>query len=542
MYILGINGGVRAGYQDVSSVLLKDGEVVYAIAEERLNRKKHSSGQLPNLGIKEALSFANIKIQDVAYLATHGSTWGQAYEVVLKEYFEYTFGYCPKIVRIHHHIAHAASAYYGSGFDKAMVLTMDASGDGISMQKAIGNKGKLEVLEQIPRTNSLGIFYSIMTQFCGFTRDTDEYKLMGLAPYGREGLINLDEVLAVNQDSFTLNESFLKEMSPGAPQGSRQQAAFSAKLIKLLGPPKMPFQVMTQHYQDIAASTQVKLNEAIVNTVREFHKSTGLRKLCLAGGVALNCETNKHLMNLNFIDELFVQPASGDDGISLGAAWYVSNEMGFAPVTSKNYYLGNSYTDIAIQDYLDLMNVNYKKNENVADRAAKLVGEDKVVAWFQGRDEFGPRALGARSILGNPCHPEMKALMNAKIKFREGFRPFCPSVLAEDAKLHFEGQGSLSPYMTVNYEVKDPAKTPSITHVNNTARIQTVEQNENPLFYEYLRNLKKEIGVGMSINTSFNRNQEPMIHNPIEAVSAFYGSGMDALVIGNFILEKTNTR
>jgi carbamoyltransferase len=542
MFILGINGGVRAGYQDVSTVLLKDGAVVYAIAEERLNRKKHSAGQLPMLGIKEALKFANIQIQDVAFLATHGSTWGEAYEKVLKEYFEYSFGFCPKIVRIHHHLAHAASAYYGSSFDQAMVLTMDASGDGISMQKTIGKNGKLEIIEQISRDNSLGIFYSIMTQFCGFTRDTDEYKLMGLAPYGREGFIDLDEILAVEKEGFRLNESFLKEMVPGAPQGSRQQVAFSRKLIELLGPAKLPFEAMTQHYQDVAASAQAKLNEAIVNTVTKFHKSTGLRKLCLAGGVALNCETNKHLMNLDFIDEIFVQPASGDDGISLGAAWYVSSEMGVPPVPSKNYYLGNAYSDTEIKGYLDLMGLTYKTENDVAAKAAQLVSEDKVVAWFQGRDEFGPRALGARSILGNPCHPEMKALMNAKIKFREGFRPFCPSVLAEDASLHFTGKEKASPYMTINYDVIDAKRTPSIVHVNNTARIQTVAQADNPMFYAYLQNLKQNIGVGMSINTSFNRNQEPMIHNPIEAVSSFYGSGMDALVIGSFILEKANKR
>lgn len=538
MYILGINGGVRAGYQDVSTVLVQDGQVIYAIGEERLNRKKHSAGQLPYLGIKEALKFANIAIQDIDYLATHGSTWGEQYEAVLEEYMRYHFGHCPKIVRVHHHMAHAASAYYGSGFDEAMILTMDASGDGIAIQKAKGKAGKIEILEQIPRTNSLGIFYSMMTQFCGFTRDTDEYKLMGLAPYGNPSKINLDEILEVTNKGFKTNPDFLKSLQPGAPQGSRQQAAYSEKLIQLLGQPRLPSTPFSDYYQDVAAASQQKLEEVILATVRSLHEETGLRRLCLAGGVALNCEVNQHLMNLDFIDEIFVQPASGDDGISLGAAWLVSEEMGRKAIPSSNYYMGNAYSNDELQAYFELTGVQAKAINNPAQQAAELVGRDKVVAWFQGRDEFGPRALGARSILANPRHPEMKQIINKKIKFREGFRPFCPSVLEEDAMAYFDGKQAVAPYMTINYQVKAGHDIPSITHVNNTARIQTVNREQNPLYYAYLRELKEKIGVGMSINTSFNRNQEPMIHNPIEAISAFYGSGMDAMLIGDFLLEK----
>lgn len=538
MYILGINGGVRAGYQDVSAVLLKDGEVIYAIAEDRLNRRKHSAGQLPFLSIKEALKYANISMKDIAYVATHGSTWGEEYEKVLKEYLRYSFGHSPKIVRIHHHLAHAASAYYGSDFDNAMILTMDASGDGISMQKAIGKDGKIEIVEQKSRTNSLGIFYSIMSQFCGFTRDTDEYKLMGLAPYGDANKVDLSEVLSVSDNTFELNNAFLKEIKAGAPQGSRQQAAFSPKLVQLLGEPRIRVNELTQKYKNVAASAQNMLNEAIIATVTKFHQETGLRKICLAGGVALNCETNRHLMNLDFIDELFVQPASGDDGISLGAAWFVSNEMGVAPIPARNYYLGNNYNNDQIKQQLDLMGLSYKAISDVGECAANLVAQDKVVAWFQGRDEFGPRALGARSILANPRKTEMKQILNQKIKFREGFRPFCPSVLEEDAQMHFTGKKVCSPYMTVNYEVIDERQMPSISHVNKTARIQTVNQKDNTLFYGYLQELKKKIGVGVSINSSFNRNQEPVIHSPIDAVSAFYGSGIDALLIGGFLLQK----
>ena len=538
MYILGINGGVRAGYQDVSTVLVQDGRVIYAINEERLNRKKHSAGQLPYLGIIEALKFANIAIEDIDYLATHGSTWGEQYEDVLKEYMRYQFGHCPKIIRVHHHMAHAASAYYGSGYDEAMILTMDASGDGIAIQKAKGKEGKIEILEQIPRSNSLGIFYSMMTQFCGFTRDTDEYKLMGLAAYGNPTKISLDEVLEVGTNGFKANPDFLKTLQPGAPQGSRQQAAFSDKLFQLLGEPRLPSTPFSDYYKDVAAASQQKLEEAILSIVKSLHEETGLRRLCLAGGVALNCEVNQQLMNLDFIDAIFVQPASGDDGISLGAAWLVSEENGQKPIPPSNYYLGNLYTNDDLLKYFELTGVQVKNISNPAKQAAELVAQDKVIAWFQGRDEFGPRALGARSILANPQHPDMKHIINKKIKFREGFRPFCPSVLEEDAMLYFDGKQAVAPYMTINYQVKAGHNIPSITHVNNTARIQTVNKDQNPLYYAYLRELKENIGLGMSINTSFNRNQEPMIHNPIEAISAFYGSGIDAMIIGDFLLEK----
>ena len=538
MYILGINGGVRAGYQDVSAVLIKDGEVVYAIAEERLNRKKHSAGQLPFLSIKAALDFAHISMKDIAYVATHGSTWGEAYEKVVEEYLNYAFGYSPQVMRIHHHLAHAASAYYGSGYDEAMVLSIDASGDGISLQKAIGRAGKIEVVEQEERTNSLGIFYSIMTQFCGFTRDTDEYKLMGLAPYGDASKIDLSDVLNVEESQFTLNNAFIKEIKTGAPQGSRQQAAFSKRLVSLLGKPRIAIEPISQYYKDVAAAAQDRLSEAILVTIKQFYKQTGIRKVCLAGGVALNCEVNRHIQNLDFVDELFVQPASGDDGISLGAAWYVSNQMGYKPKPTPNYYLGTAFSNDQIQKQLVLMNLTYQKVDNVAEIAANLVAENKVVAWFQGRDEFGPRSLGARSILANPKAKEMKQTLNHKIKFREGFRPFCPSVLEEDFAKHFTGKQQQSPYMAINYKVKEPALNPAISHVNETARIQTVSKSDNPLCHEYLCQLKKKIGIGMSINTSFNRNQEPMVHSPKDAVSAYYGSGIDALIIGNFLLEK----
>jgi len=538
MYVLGINGGVRPGYQDVSAVLVKDGEVIFAIEEERLNRIKHSSGQLPLLSIHEALKYEGIQMQDVDFIGTHGSTFGGVYEDALEEFYTYTFGYCPPIRRVHHHLAHAASTYYGSGFDEAMILTMDASGDGISLQKAVGKAGEINILEQLPRTNSLGIFYSMMTQFCGFLRDTDEYKLMGLAPYGQADKFNLDEVLQVDQHSFQLNPQFVKQYKPGSPQGSRQQAAFNEKIISLLGKPRRSKTKLEQHYMDVAAATQKKLNEAVIAMVKDLYQKTGLRKLCLAGGVALNCEANRVLTELDFIDDLFIQPASGDNGISLGAAWIISKEEGVNPQAPRNYYLGKSFSEQEIKEELNLLGVTYKEVGDVAEKAAQLVDEGKIVGWHQGRDEFGPRALGNRSIFASPKLAEMKDKLNQKVKFREAFRPFAPSVIASEASNYFEGKLSESPYMTVNYKVRQTVDLPAITHQDQTARIQTVNENQNPLYYHFLKSLQKQSGVGVCINTSFNRKGEPMVHRPREAVAAFYGSGMDTLFIGNFMLLK----
>ncbi len=538
MVILGINGGIRMGYQDISAALVVDGKVVAAIEEERLNRIKHSAGQIPYLAITEVLKIANLTINDVDYVASHGSTWGDAYVNVLKEYFNRCFGFCPKIERVHHHVAHAASTYYASGFDEAMVLTMDASGDGIALQKAIGKGQELKVVEQVSRTNSLGIFYAMMTQFCGFVRDTDEYKLMGLAPYGDPSKVDLSEVFKVNTNGYLFDTKFIKELVPGQPQPTKHQAIFNEKLTNLLGKSRIPNQPITQHYKNIAAATQLNLKNALVALVTDFHHQTGIRKLCLAGGVALNCAANQFLMELDFIDEIYIQPAAGDNGISLGAAYVVAKELGDTIQPMEHAYLGNQFSNDDVKSILNLTGVRFTHCENPAQVAAKLVAENKVIGWFQGRMEYGPRALGNRSILANPIADNMKSIINAKIKFRESFRPFCPSVLEEDVVEHFTGKQNKSPYMTINYKVKDPSKLVSVSHVDDTARIQTVNNTNNLLYYNYLTELKKEIGVGVSINTSFNRNKEPIVNTPIQAISAFYGSGMDALMIGNYLLKK----
>ncbi|MCB9233909.1 MAG: carbamoyl transferase [Bacteroidia bacterium] len=540
MYTLGINGGVRLGYQDISAVLLKDGEIVAAVEEERLNRIKHSYGQLPEHAIHSVLKTAGITLRDIQAVGSHGSTWGDAYQEVLESYFDEVFGIRPRITRYHHHDCHAASAYYASGFDQAMVITLDNSGDGSSTSFSVGKGQELTLLERLSKPHSLGLYYSMITQFCGFNRDTDEYKLMGLSSYGDPLKYDFSWLLKWENDLFALDTSFLKEIPAGGSQPTRQQIMFGPNLPEKLGPVRRRKGPITRFYQDIAASAQHRLEEVLVQTVTALHERTGMRKLCLAGGVALNCAANRRLMQLPFIDDLYVQPASSDAGISLGAAYLAAREQGHTCQPMRTALLGPEFTNVEIKTALKTLGVPHKPCPDPAREAAVRVAKNEVVGWFQGRMEFGPRALGARSILANPTHPEMQSMVNLKIKFRETFRPFCPSVIEKDSPKYFKGRLKQAPYMTITYKVRKEARTqlPAITHVDGTARIQTVNKKQNPLYFRYLEHLKELIGHGVSLNTSFNRNSEPIVCTPIEAISAFYGSGMDALVIGNFVLEK----
>lgn len=540
MYVLGINGGVRLGYQDISAVLMKDGEVIAAVEEERLNRIKHSPGQLPEFAVKQVLQQAGITIHDVDFIASHGSTWGDKYEEVLQGYFTYNFGHCPAIRRVHHHNAHGASAFFASGFDEALVLTIDNSGDGVSTKISHGKGAELIPITEYTRPNSLGMFYSLITQFCGFRRDTDEYKLMGLSSYGDRKKYNFDWLLKYGNGTYSFDDQYLKYIEPGQSQPTRQEMVFSDKFIEKLGKKRLSHEPLTQYQKDLAASAQQQFENVLLDLVTHHHKQTGLRKLCLSGGAALNCVANQQLMNLDFIDELYVQPASSDAGISLGAAYLVSVLEGATPRKMQTAYLGNEYSNEEIKKVLDFSNITYKNTDNPAAYAAQKVSEDKVIGWFQGKMEFGPRALGNRSILANPANAAMKDIVNSKIKFREAYRPFCPSVLEEDSELYFTGKQPIAPYMTITYDVKESqgTKIPAVTHVDNTARIQTVNQKQNPLYYQLLLQMKQITGMGVVLNTSFNRNREPMVCSPLDAISCFYGSGLDCLVMGNFVMEK----
>ncbi len=539
MYILGINGGLRLGYRDASAVLLNDGELVAATEEERFNRVKGAPGQLPEESVRFVLRKGGISMKDVSIVAMHGSTWGDDFELSLKNYLQTNFGAVPKIMRFHHHDCHAASTYYASGFNESVVLTIDNSGDGVSTQFSLGRNGRLELLERISRPNSLGIFYGLITRYCGFRRDEDEFKLMGLASYGKPE-IDLSLLLSYGNGSFELNEEYLQPIIPGQSQPTYQQAIFSTKLTDKLGPSRLKGTPITDFYKNVAASAQQLLEDIVLHLVEDLVKKEGIKKVCLAGGVALNCALNRRLMNADFIDNIFVQPAAGDAGISLGAAYLAAHKHGFSLERMAHPYLGEEFSSNEIESSLKQTGVQYVKVDHPAQEAAKLIAKGKVIGWFQGRSEFGPRALGNRSILASPSIEGMRNLVNKKIKFRESFRPFCPSVLEEDAALYFTGGQLPAPFMTINYDVRDDVKNKlnEIVHVDGTARVQTVAKKENPLYHELLSELKVITGFGVCMNTSFNVSHQPIVNTPLQAIMTFYGCGLDALILGDFLLVK----
>ncbi|MBS1618490.1 MAG: hypothetical protein JST76_08225 [Bacteroidetes bacterium] len=541
MIVLGINGGFRQGYQDVSAALIRDGAVVAAIEEERLSRVKYSAGRLPHLAVLEVLRIGGIAIQQVDVLAFHGSTWEAEIDGRIQQYFENHFGYCPVIKRYHHHDCHAAASFFSSGYPEAMIMTMDNSGDGISLQIAVGKGTQIEVVKRFPRPDSLGLFYSLLTQFCGFVKDGDEYKIMGLAAYGDKTRYDFSWLLSFEGEALRLNTAYINTVGPKAPSLHRDEMIFNALFEQKMGMKRrLPHEEITQVYKDIAASAQLHFENTALQIAKYFLGKTGQKNLCTAGGAALNCLANQRLMNELPIEGFFVQPASSDAGISLGAAWLACLNYNIAPKTPVDAFLGNEYSDAEIQQVLDICQAHYEMVDDPAAIAADLLAGGKVIAWYQGRMEFGPRALGNRSILANPATPDIQSLVNRKIKFREGFRPFGASVLEEDCSSNFEGRLPVAPYMTVTYQTRKEKldQLKGVTHADGSCRIQTVNEKQNKLYYQLLRLLKEKTGSGVCLNTSFNLKYEPIVCTPQQALGTFYASGLDALIIGHYLIRK----
>jgi carbamoyltransferase len=459
----------------------------------------------------------------------------------LETYFENHFGHSPTFHLFHHHDCHAASAYYASRYDEALIITIDGSGDGVSIQISEGRKGKINLLHREERPNSLGIFYSMITQYCGFTKDSDEYKLMGLSSYGDRNKCDFSWLIHFEDGKTTLNTNYLIEIQAGQPSAHKDEMLFNKKFEEKLGNPRrIPKSIFNDFYKDVAASAQQHFENILLKIVQHYSEKTGLKKICLAGGSALNCVANQKLMNADFIEDIYVQPAASDAGISLGAAWLANVENNINPVASEHTYLGNSYHNNEIEIILKACNISYQKIDVAPLMAAKYISENKVIGWFQGKMEFGPRALGNRSILANACNPDMQRKVNEKIKMRESFRPFCPSVLEEDSSKYFMGKKLISQNMTITYEATPYAyeTIKGVLHVDNTARIQTVNQRQNERFYMLLTELKRLIGHGVVLNTSFNLSHEPIVCAPRDALATFFSSGLDALFIGDFLVEK----
>jgi carbamoyltransferase len=543
MYILGINGGVRSNNQDASACLLKDGKIVAAAEEERFLRIKFANGVLPRNAIRFCLEFAKISIQDVSYVVFPGITYNDIIKI-LESYFRFHFGFCPTIKVVDHHMAHAAGVFYTSGFDESMIITADLTGDGRSTTLCYGLDDKISVLKEFKRPDSLGIFYSIITQYLGFQRDSDEYKVMGLSAYGNNTAIeNYDFSWLLSysgEGNYSLDTDYLN-LNENNRTPPRQEPLYSSRFISKLSnnPARLPHKPIDGYYKDIAKSAQQHLERVALSLLEYLHSMTNSTNLCLAGGVALNVLMNQKLMESKFVENIHLTSVPGDNGLSLGAAIIIAKENGFRIDRYEHAFWGPEYTNEQVEFVLDRAKVPFEYVSDIAREAAQLVAQRKIIGWFQDRMELGARALGSRSILSDPSDKEMKDRLNRYVKFREDFRPFAPSVLEERASEYFINC-RYSPFMAITFNVgSDKTKViPTPTHVDNTARVQTVSKTHNGLFYDLIKNFERETGIPVITNTSLNVMNQPICLSPVDALSTFYSTGMDGIAMGDYLLLK----
>jgi carbamoyltransferase len=560
-YVLGLS----CFYHDSAAALLKDGVVVAAGQEERFSRKRHDSG-FPHLAIQYVLHEAGIKPDQLdavgfydkpllkfermlsTYVATfprsfasfrkaipvwlHEKLWVPA--IIRKELKPYA----GPILFAEHHVSHAASCFLPSPFDEAAILTVDGVGEWATASYGVGRGTDITMFKEIRFPHSLGLLYSAFTYYLGFKVNSAEYKVMGLAPYGKPVHFEriMQDMVHLNEDgSFKLNMKYFSY-----DHGLRMTNGAFDEFFG--GPPRKPETWMNAREFDIAASVQKVCEEIVLRMARHLHKETGLTRLCMAGGVALNCVANGRVIRETPMKQLWVQPAAGDAGGAVGVAHYIYNTLHRRPRAAAwtHAYLGPGFTDAECARFLDGAGAKYETLEDadLVKRTAKHISENNVIGWFQGRMEFGPRALGARSILADPRDPKMRDTLNMKIKFREGFRPFAPSVLMDKASEWFEIDCD-SPYMLLVAQVREGRRTiPSVTHVDNSARLQTVTRAEAPLYYDLIREFERLTGVPIVINTSFNVRGEPIVCTPRDAYLCFMRTNMDYLVLGHHILDK----
>ncbi len=537
MFLLGISGGVLAGNQDAAACLLRDGRIVAAVEEERLLGIKHANGRLPKRAIEHCLARAGIGIRDVAAVGFPGITWA-GFDATLRDYLELHFGFAPPVRLFDHHHAHAASAYYASPFDDALVLTMDFSGDRTSTALFRARGSEMQALLRIARPNSLGLFYSMLTQYLGFGKDDEEYKVMGLASYG-EPRFDLSKVLRPEGESYLLEPAFVRSaLHPERPAPSKQEALFTP--LPLPRSHRVSGEKLEQYHMDVAASAQRALEEAVMNLLRHAAASSPSRNLCLAGGVALNCVMNQRIRESGLFQEVFVPPHVSDAGLSLGCAALLSlEEQGIRPEPIAHPDWGPRFSDDEIEKVLVRCSLRWERPDDLCSAVAGDLALGHIVGWFQGGLEFGPRALGQRSILADPRRADMKERVNEAVKFREGFRPFAPSCLEERARDYF-ADAVRSPYMTLTFDVRPEqrVRVPAITHVDGTARVQTVGRAATPLFHRLIEEFERRTGIPMLLNTSMNVRGQPIVADPRAAVALFYSTGLAGLAIGPYYLRK----
>jgi carbamoyltransferase len=591
--------GISAYYHDSAAALLCDGEVVAAAQEERFTRKKHDSG-FPSNAIQYCLEEASTSLEHVdsvvfydkplvkferlletylSYAPNGLRSFIQAMPVWLKEklYLKATLrnelkniladktSTLPKLLFTVHHQSHAASAFYFSPFDRAAVMCLDGVGEWATTSTWLGHGRHLDALWEIDFPHSLGLLYSAFTYYTGFRVNSGEYKLMGLAPYGDPKYVDLilDNLLDLKDDgTFRLDMRYFNYCTGLTMTNKRFDALFG-------GPPRAAESELSQREMDIAASIQVVTEEVVLRLARTLHKETGETNLCLAGGVALNCVANGRVQREGPFENIWIQPAAGDAGGALGAAALAWHQLSEKERSSNGRdkmagsYLGPSYSQAETMDQLDKYKANYQilPDDELFPKLAEILDQENVVGWFQGRMEFGPRALGGRSIVGDPRSEKMQTVMNLKIKYRESFRPFAPSVLAERVSDYFE-QEAESPYMLIVAPVQEKLRVPvsdndqklfgvdrlnvkrsslpAITHVDHSARVQTVHSETNPRYHSLLSAFDERTGCAVLVNTSFNVRGEPIVCTPDDAYRCFMRTEMDYLVIDNFVLKKTD--
>ena len=538
MIVLGLHGGVTLGQHEPAAALAVNGKIVASCEEERYLRNKSAYGYLPYYSIRACLRIANIRFEDIDLVVTPGITYGDFAERI-REYLQHNFGSCPRIERVHHHMSHLASTFYGSGLEEAACLSLDATGDGACAMIAHASRSDgIRVLEELPTNVSLGYFYTLMTYYLGFI-DGDEYKVMGLAPYGKPS-VDLSRIIRPAPGGWEFDWSFVRA---DPPIKSPFEALYATKLTEAIGAPnRMPSAPITDFYRDVARSTQAVTEECLLRVVDHIRAIIpGSRNLCYAGGLALNCSANRRLLYSGWFDHIYVSPVSSDRGLALGCAYLGAVMLGDKPWPIWNAYLGSSYSDGEIAQELRANGCRFEEVGDPAAVAADLIADGKIIGWYQGRSEAGARALGNRSILASCASREMRDRVNARIKFREEFRPFAPSVLQDRVAEWFVTNGEADfPYMTFTLDaIADRAQQiAAVVHVDSTARIQTVRSSDNELYYELIRRYAAQTGVPVILNTSFNLKGQPIIETPRDALMTFYGSGLDALVMGGHLVRK----
>ena len=560
MYILGLS----CFYHDSAACLLKDGVPVAAASEQAFSRKKHDE-RFPVNAIRWALAEAEIEMSDVALVAFYDKPLVK-FERILKSHLAHfpksfkqfaagmpswfstklrldkllkrEFAYTGAITYGHHHLSHAASAFFASGWEDATVLTVDGVGEWSTATWGVGRDREITLQGEIRFPHSLGLLYSAFTAYLGFKVNSAEYKVMGLAPYGEPKYVdNIKEMFHLKEDGTFRLDMRCFDFDHGLRM-------FNSRFEDVMGRPARPMEApsLEQFHKDVARSVQEVVNESMVKLATTAVEQTGVPRLCMAGGVALNCVANGHILREAPIEDLFVQPAAGDAGGAMGAALWAWHTLLEKPRGWKmeTAYLGPGYSDTHTQDTLDGLGAVYHRMDRqpLLDRTAELIDQSMVVGWYQGRLEWGPRALGHRSILGDARHPEMRDIINRKIKFREGFRPFAPSVLEECVGQYFEIDRP-SPYMLLVAPVRDSGTPlPAITHVDNSARIQTINRAQDALYYDLIDTFRKRTGCGVVINTSMNVRGEPIVNTPTDAYHCFMRTHMDALIVGPFLMLK----